>query len=73
MQWGFEGWTLTEFDISAEGKVLNARPILSYPPFVFSKAGAQTIAGARYAKSYRPDGGLGCGGSAQRVKFLMPG
>lgn len=73
MQWGFEGWTLSEFDISAEGKVLNVRPVLSYPPFVFTKAGTQTIAGARYARSFRPDGGLGCGGSSQRVKFLMPG
>lgn len=72
MRWGFEGWTLIQFDIAAEGKVVNERTVLSYPPFVFSEAGAKTIAGARYAKSYRPDGGLGCGGSAQRVRFAMP-
>ncbi|MEG3150417.1 hypothetical protein U1769_11040 [Sphingomonas sp. ZT3P38] len=71
MQWGFEGWTLTQFDVSAEGRVINERAILSYPPFVFTKAGMRTMAGARYAKSYRPDGSLGCGASSQRVRFQM--
>ena len=73
VRWGFEGWTVIGFDVSAEGKVLNERAILSYPPFVFTKAGAKTIAGAKYSKSYRPDGGLGCGGESQRVRFVMPG
>lgn len=72
MQWGFEGWTQVQFDISADGKVLNERAVISYPPFVFTGAGRKTIAGARYEKSYRPDGGLGCGGSTQRVRFVMP-
>ncbi|MFA6115652.1 MAG: hypothetical protein WC729_16750 [Sphingomonas sp.] len=71
MQWGFEGWTQTQFDVSAEGRVVNERAILSYPPFVFTKAGVRTMAGARYAKSYRPDGSLGCGASSQRVRFTL--
>lgn len=71
MQWGFEGWTQTQFDVSAEGRVVNERAILSYPPFVFTKAGVRTMAGARYAKSYRPDGALGCGASSQRVRFTL--
>ena len=70
-QWGFEGWTQTQFDVSADGRVINARAILSYPPFVFTKAGTETMAGARYTKSYRPDGGLGCGASAERVRFKI--
>lgn len=69
MTWGFEGWTRTQFDVSANGKVVNMRAILSYPPFVFTKAGVETIAGARYAKTYRPDGSLGCGASIQGIKF----
>lgn len=72
MTWGFEGWTRTQFDVSADGKVVNTRAILSYPPFVFTKAGVETIAGARYAKTYRPDGSLGCGASIQGVRFAMP-
>jgi hypothetical protein len=67
--WGFEGWTLSQFDVSAEGKVVNNRLILSYPPFVFSQAGQATTSGARYAKSYRPDGGLGCGAQTLGVRF----
>ncbi len=39
MQWGFEGWTQTQFDVSAEGRVVNERAILSYPPFVFTQGG----------------------------------
>ncbi|MBC3940579.1 hypothetical protein [Sphingomonas albertensis] len=71
--WGFEGWTKTQFDVGADGKVLNQRAVLSYPPFVFTKAGVQTIAGARYTKTFRPDGGVGCGGLSQSVRFKMPG
>jgi tetratricopeptide (TPR) repeat protein len=69
--WGFEGWTQVQYDIAADGKVLNERAVVSYPPFIFTKAGRQTMASARYEKSYRPDGGLGCGGTSQRVRFTI--
>lgn len=72
-QWGFEGWTKTQFDVDADGRVLNQRAVLSYPPFVFTKAGVQTVAGARWSKTFRPDGGVGCGGLSQQVRFKMPG
>lgn len=71
--WGFEGWTKTQFDVDANGRVLNQRAVLSYPPFVFTKAGVQTVAGARWSKTFRPDGGVGCGGLSQSVRFKMPG
>ena len=71
-RWGFEGWTQTQFDIAADGHVQGARTIISYPPFIFTKAGTETMADARYAKSYRPDGGLGCGAATSRVKFVLP-
>jgi hypothetical protein len=70
--WGFEGWTRTQFDVAADGKVVGSRAIVSYPPFIFTKAGLDTANGARYSKSYRPDGGLACGANTQNVKFLMP-
>ncbi len=73
MAWGFEGWTKTQFDVDADGRVLNQRAVLSYPPFVFTKAGVQTVAGARWSKTFRPDGGVGCGGLSQQVRFKMPG
>ena len=71
--WGFEGWTQTEFDVAANGDVEHERVILSYPPFIFTKAGTNTIKGARFSKTYRPDGSLGCGAQTQRVRFKMPG
>ncbi len=70
--WRFEGWTRTQFDVAPDGRVLNERAVLSYPPFVFTKAGTATIAGARYAKTFRPDGGVGCGGLTQGVTFRLP-
>ena len=73
MAWGFEGWTRTQFDVGADGRVLNQRAVLSYPPFVFTKARVQTIAGARYSKTFRPDGGVGCGGLSHSVRFKLPG
>ena len=72
LAWGFEGWTSTQFDIGADGKVLNERTVLSYPPFVFTKASASAFATSRFAKSFRPDGGLGCGGTTRRIVFRLP-
>ncbi|MES3098184.1 hypothetical protein [Sphingomonas faeni] len=73
LAWGFEGWTKTQFDVDANGRVLNQRAVLSYPPFVFTQAGVQTVAGARWSKTFRPDGGVGCGGLSHQVRFKMAG
>ena len=73
MRWGFEGWTRVQYDIAADGSVTNERVIASYPPFVFTQAGAQTLEAARYTPSYRPDGALGCGGAVKNVMFKLPG
>ncbi len=72
LSWGFEGWTRTQFDVAADGSVQGSRAIVSYPPFIFTKAGVATIAGARYAKSFRPDGGLACGANTLNVRFQLP-
>ena len=52
--------------------MINERAVVAYPPFVFSKAGTATFAAARYAKSFRPGGELGCGGETGKVRFVMP-
>ncbi|MEG3146095.1 hypothetical protein U1839_15680 [Sphingomonas sp. RT2P30] len=72
MRWGFEGWTQVQFDIAADGKVLAPRAVIAYPPFVFTKAGTGVIGGARFESTYRPNGALACGGSTNRVRFLLP-
>jgi tetratricopeptide (TPR) repeat protein len=69
---GVSGWTQVEFDITADGKTANRRAILSYPPFTFGEAAANGMRDARYTQSYRPDGGLGCGGASMRVSFVRP-
>lgn len=70
-RWGFEGWTTSEVDVGADGSVPLARPIVSYPPFVFTKAGVATVKGAHYTKSYRPSGGVGCRARPMSVKFSL--
>ena len=71
-RWGFEGWVQTEYDILASGSTRSVRAILSYPPFVFSSAGEKVFNTARFEKTFRPDGALGCGAQPGRVRFEMP-
>ncbi|MDB5691801.1 MAG: hypothetical protein JWO81_864 [Alphaproteobacteria bacterium] len=72
-RWGFEGWVKLEFDLTADGKTRNVRPVIAYPPFVFEDAARKMTEQALYEKTFRPDGGLGCGGLGQRIRFVMPG
>ncbi|MFS0771463.1 hypothetical protein [Sphingomonas sp. 1P08PE] len=72
LRWGFEGWTMVQYDIAADGRTANARTLLSYPPFIFSQAGSDFVTRARFAKTFRPDGQLGCGGTTHRIVFRMP-
>lgn len=73
MAWGFEGWAQVQFDIGADGKTAAPRALLSYPPFIFSNASTDFIKAARFAKTYRPNGAMGCGGTFRRIVFKMPG
>jgi tetratricopeptide (TPR) repeat protein len=66
---GFSGWTVVEFDIAADGKTLNQRPLISFPPFVFGDPTVARIKSFKYEQSYRPAGGLGCGGQRQQVTY----
>ncbi len=72
-RWGFEGWTQLQFDVAADGHVINQRTLLSYPPFIFSEAGTKFLTKVKFAKTYRPDGGLGCGATVNRIRFTLPG
>lgn len=72
LSWGFEGWAMTEFDIAPDGRTRNIRTVAGYPPFVFGDATASGVAKTRYTQSYRPAGGLGCGGQMISVNYLLP-
>lgn len=69
MQWGFEGWVKLEYDIDATGHTTKQRALIAYPPFVFREAAIGIATGMRYMSSYRPDGGVGCGGAQQSMRF----
>jgi tetratricopeptide (TPR) repeat protein len=72
MRMGFEGWVRTEFDIAANGKTVDPRAVISYPPFVFNDAATGVARDARFQASYRPDGGNACTGEQRSVVFRLP-
>lgn len=72
MQWGFEGWVRTEFDIAADGRTAQQRALIAYPPFVFDDAATGISRESRWTASYRPGGAVACAASQQSIRFLMP-
>jgi tetratricopeptide (TPR) repeat protein len=66
---GVEGWARIQFDIGADGRTSNQRAVITYPPMIFSANGQKIVGRARFEQSYRPDSGLGCGGSMTNVIF----
>lgn len=73
MRWGFEGWVKAEFDIGADGRTLNQRAIIAYPPFIFGQATVGITTDTRYQQTYRPQGALGCSSKTINVQFVIPG
>ena len=70
LQWGFEGWVVVEMDILADGSTTNRRAVVAYPPLIFRDAAVEAMKHTLYDQSYRPEGGLGCGGKQTKVNFL---
>ena len=68
-RWGFEGWVEVEFDIQADGKTANQRAVIAYPPLIFVDTAVKAATYARYTQTYRPEGGLGCGGKVVKYSF----
>ena len=60
--WGLSGWAKTEFDVKADGSTEHVRTVAAYPPFVFGKPIEHVAERMKFTQSFRPDGGLGCGG-----------
>ena len=59
---GLSGWARTEFDVTPDGTTEHVRTIAAYPPFVFGKPIEHVAQRLKFTQSFRPDGGLGCGG-----------
>jgi len=71
LRWGFEGWVRLEFDVAADGHLVGQRAIVTYPPAVFAPAAIDTSKNWRYRPTFRPEGGTGCGGAQQTMRFTI--
>ncbi|MBW8753433.1 MAG: energy transducer TonB [Sphingomonadales bacterium] len=69
---GFEGWVRLEFDINADGRTANARPIVAYPPLIFTDAAKGMMRDVRYDTSYRPGDGVACSANRDTIRFVIP-
>lgn len=72
LQYGFEGWVSLEFDVQDSGVPVGIRPLISYPPFVFSDAAAKSAKDFRFEASYRPNGGNACNAQRQTIAYHTP-
>ena len=73
VRWRIGGWTRIEFDVLPDGRTVNRRAVMSYPPFVFGDSTIKAMGATRYTQSYRPDGAIGCSAASQRFRYMMPG
>lgn len=72
LRMGFEGWVRLEFDINADGRTANARPIVSYPPLIFTDTATSMARDLRYDTSYRPGDGVACSANRDTIRFIIP-
>jgi hypothetical protein len=71
LRWGFEGWGSSELTVDAEGRVVGARTVVAYPPFVFSDTTSQVLRRTRYGRVFVPPGG-GCVLDRQILQYRLP-
>lgn len=72
MQWGFDGWVKTGYDLDAQGHPVGVRTVLAYPPFIFGPATEKVVARFRYEPLFRGGAAVGCTGREQTVHYRMP-
>lgn len=69
--WGFEGWTVNEAQVDAEGRPVSVRTVLAYPAFVFGPASEQMIGRFRFAPAFTPETGP-CATFSRRIIYRLP-
>jgi SAM-dependent methyltransferase len=69
LNWGFDGWTLLEYDVAADGRTRGSRAVAAFPPRLFNQATESLARTVRYRVSYRPEGDLACTAMQRRVRF----
>lgn len=71
IRWGFEGWTMTETQVGADGQPGSVRTTVAYPPFVFGRASERIVSRLRFAPAFAPPSGP-CATLVQRVRYALP-
>ena len=72
LRYGFEGFIKLEYDVSADGRAINPRAIIAYPPFVFTDSAKVMASGMRFETSYRPAQGKACSARGDMISFVIP-
>jgi tetratricopeptide (TPR) repeat protein len=73
MNWGFEGYMVSNYDIGVDGKTKSPRVVFAYPPFVFEETMQRLISRWRFKPIYREGEQIGCSGATQSIRFNIPG
>lgn len=73
LNWGFEGYMVSNYDIGTDGKTKSPRVVFAYPPFVFEDTMERIISRWRFKPIYRESEQIGCTGATQSIRFNIPG
>lgn len=72
LAWGFEGYTVANYDITIDGQVRTPRIVFAYPPFVFEDTVEALISRWRYKPIYREGEQIGCSNARYSLRFRIP-
>ena len=73
LNWGLNGFIEVSYDIGVDGRPLNARTVMAYPPFVFSEATPAAVEKLRFQPFAAVGSKIGCVDRLQRVRFNASG
>lgn len=73
LNWGFEGYMVSNYDVGIDGKTQAPRVVFAYPPFVFEDTMERIISRWRFKPIYREGEQIGCTGAKQSIRFNIPG
>jgi len=73
LEWGFEGYVQEAFDIDDEGRTVNVRTVLAYPPYIFGPSTEHAIATMHYLPPKIGERSVGCTAQVQSVSYRIAG
>jgi hypothetical protein len=68
---GMSSWIKMEFDVEADGRTINPRSLVSYPPFALSQHVGALTRSLRYQSSFRPNGSTACAAQSFTQSFRV--